>query len=418
MGESFLDYLPAVPVLARFAVIMMAILVVPPQCQRLRLPAVVGLLAVGIVIGPHGLQVGPKHYEVVEFFADVGKLMLMFFAGLEIDLKQFLQTRNRSITFGIATFSFPFAAGMAAGLTFGYGWLAACLTGSLLASHTLLGFPIAKRLGIVRNEAVTVTIGATVFTDIASLLVLAVCLPIHVAGFSTRAFVVQLVQLAVYIPLILVGLGRVVGILLNRFQGAKDKQFLVILISLTAAALVAEAINLEGIVGAFLTGLALNHSVRHSGVKEDVEFIGNTLLIPIFFVMVGFLIDLRVFWDTLVGRPGLVFAIVGGLIVAKLFAAFVVSVRYRYSRNECLVMWSLSLPQVAATLASALVAYEAKNSSGERLIDESVLNSVIVMMVVTSILGPTLTEVFGKRLPEAHGLPIASPELVCGTKSP
>jgi hypothetical protein len=62
------------------------------------------------------------------------------------------------------------------------------------------------------------------------------------------------------------------------------------------------------------------------------------------------------------------------------------------------MMWSLSLPQVAATLAAALTAYEAKAADGTRLIDEPVLNSVIVLMVVTSLLGPILTDVFGKRL--------------------
>jgi Kef-type K+ transport system membrane component KefB len=118
--------------------------------------------------------------------------------------------------------------------------------------------------------------------------------------------------------------------------------------------------------------------------------------------MLGFLIDLRVFAETLVSRPEMVAGIVGGLIVSKLLAAVVASVAVCYSRDQCFAMWSLSLPQVAATLAAALVAYEAKNADGKRLIDEPVLNSVIVMMVVTSILGPILTEVFGKRLPEAQ----------------
>lgn len=415
MLDGILGHLPAVPVIARFAIIMAAILVVPPQCQRIRLPAVVGLVGVGVLIGPHGLQIGPNHYEVVNFFADIGKLMLMFFAGLEIDLEQFLRTRNRSIFFGVSTFTFPFLAGVAAGLTFGYSWLAACLIGSLLASHTLLGFPIADRLGIVNNEAVTVTIGATVFTDIASLLVLAVCIPIHISGFSTQAFIVQIVQLAIYIPAILYGLSTVVGKLLKQFEGAKDKQFLVILISLTGAALAAEAINLEGIIGAFLTGLALNRAVRQSEVKEDVEFFGKALFIPIFFIMVGFIIDLRVFWYSLSDLP-LVIAIVGGLIAAKFIAAFVVSFKLKYSRDEGYIMWSLSMPQVAATLAAAMVAYEAKNWAGEGLIDEPILNSVIVMMIVTSILGPILTEHFGKRLPEAHD-PMAVDESIATSQS-
>jgi Kef-type K+ transport system membrane component KefB len=215
---------------------------------------------------------------------------------------------------------------------------------------------------------------------------------------------VQIVQLAVYIPLVLFGIGYVVGFLLrlSKVKDSKDKQFLVIMLAMTVAALGAEAIRLEGIIGAFLIGLALNRAVRHSAAREDLVFLGNTLFIPIFFIMVGFLIDLHVFVETLVSRPAMVACVVGGLIVAKLLAAIVVSKPFGYSRDQCLITWSLTLPQVAATLAAALVAYEAKNSDGKRLIDEPALNSVIVMMVATSLLGPILTEVFGKRLPEAH----------------
>jgi Kef-type K+ transport system membrane component KefB len=164
------------------------------------------------------------------------------------------------------------------------------------------------------------------------------------------------------------------------------------------AAIGAEAIHLEGIIGAFLAGLALNRAVQESPAKHELEFLGNTLFIPMFFITVGFLIDVRVFATTLASHLGLVVGIVGCLIVSKLLAALLTQRAFGYSRNQRLVMWSLSLPQVAATLAAALVAYEAQDAKGRRLIDEPALNSVIVLMVVTSILGPILTEQFGKRL--------------------
>jgi Kef-type K+ transport system membrane component KefB len=354
-----------------------------------------------VIFGPYGLHVGPKHNEVAEYFAEVGKLLLMFFAGLEVDLQQFQRTRNRSLIFGLATFALPLIAGIAIGMSFGYGWIGALLIGSLLASHTLLGFPIVQRLGLVRNEAVTVSIGATIFTDIASLMVLAVCIPIHMSGFSWSALGLQLVQLAVYVPLIIFGLGGAVGFLMKRTAHSKEGQFLIMLLAVAIAGIAAESINLEGIIGAFLAGLALNRAAHESPAKHDLEFLGNTLFIPVFFVTVGFLIDPRVFVETTVSNLGLVLSIVGGLILAKLAAAIVAQKLFGYSRDEGLIIWSLSLPQVAATLAAALVAFNALNSDGKRLIDEPVLNSVIVLMVVTSVLGPVLTEVIGKRLAAA-----------------
>jgi Kef-type K+ transport system membrane component KefB len=401
MLDRFLESLRDLPLLARFAFALTLLLTVPALCKRIRLPAVVGLLAAGVIFGPYGLHVGPKHNEVAEYFAEVGKLLLMFFAGLEIDVQQFQRTRNRSIIFGLATFLLPLITGFAIGMSFDYGWIGALLIGSLLASHTLLGFPIVQRLGLVRNEAVTVSIGATIFTDIASLMVLAICIPIHMSGFSWSALGLQLVQLAVYVPLVLFGLGGAVQFLMKRTAHSKEGQFLIMLLAVAIAGIAAESINLEGIIGAFLAGLALNRAAHDSPAKHDLEFLGNTLFIPVFFVTVGFLIDPRVFAETIVSNLGLVSSIVIGLILAKFAAAIVTQKLFAYSRDEGLIMWSLSLPQVAATLAAALVAYNALNSEGRRLIDEPVLNSVIVLMVVTSMLGPILTEVFGRRLAAA-----------------
>lgn len=410
-GALSLEFLTELPLLARFALGMAILLVVPVLCRKVRLPAVVGLLMAGVVFGPYGLQVGPKNHEVAHFFADVGKLLLMFFAGLEIDLVQFRRTGRRSLGFGAATFVLPLASGIAVGLVFGYGWLGAVLIGSLLASHTLLGYPIVQRLGVSRDEAVTVTVGATIFTDVASLMILAVCVPIHVAGFSMRAFALQLAELAVYVPLVVFGLGRVTQWLMRRVR-SKEGQFLVILLIVTLAAIGAEAIHLEGIIGAFLAGLALNRAVGESAAKHELEFLGNTLFIPMFFVTVGFLIDVHVFAGTIANHLGLVIGVVGGLIVSKLLAALLTRRALGYSRDQGLVMWSLSLPQVAATLAAALVAYEATDASGRRLIDEPMLNSVIVLMVVTSVLGPILTETFGKRLAAApKAVPSAASEV-------
>lgn len=396
----------ALPPMARFCIGMLILFTIPPLCRRLRLPVVVGLLAAGVLIGPHGLGIAPRHGEVVEFFAELGKLLLMFFAGTEIDLVQFNRTRNRSIVFGVLTFALPLSIGMIVGFAFGYPLVGALLIGSLLASHTLIAYPIVEKHGQLRNEAVTVTIGATVFTDVAALLVLAVCIPIHTSGFAPDTFAIQLLELALYVPAVLLGLGWV-SRKLFALKPAKEGQFALLLLLVAVAAVAAEAINLEGIIGAFLAGLAVNTATRDSEAKHELEFIGNHLFIPVFFLTIGFLIDLQTFARTLVDHFWLVFGIVGGLIGSKFLAAEFARRRFGYTRLEGLTMWSLSLPQVAATLAAALVAYGTMNGNGERLVGLPVLNSVIVLLVVTSILGPILTERFVKQLPQ-----VAAPEPV------
>lgn len=398
MVDSFLESLTHLPSLTRFAIALAVFLFVPKWCAKAGLPSAVGLLAAGVLFGPSGLAVAPKNPPVAAFFSEIGKLLLMFFAGLEIDIRQFNRTRNRSLVFGVLTFALPMLAGIGVGRFFGYDWLASLLIGSLLASHTLLGFPIVQRLGLTDNEAVTVTIGATIFTDLGSLLVLAICLPVHSVGFSATAFVVQLLELAIYVPLVLFGLSALGRRFLRRRGDTTENQFFLIFLVMVVAAEGAELIHLEAIIGAFLAGLAVNRSLKKSEAKEQLEFLANTLFIPMFFLTIGFLIDVKVFLSTLRDNFGLCAGIVAGLIVAKMLAAFAAQKIFRYSTTEGLLMGALSLPQVAATLAAALVAFETRNSDGVRLIDEPVINTVIVLMVVTSVLGPVLTERFGKRL--------------------
>jgi Kef-type K+ transport system membrane component KefB len=172
---------------------------------------------------------------------------------------------------------------------------------------------------------------------------------------------------------------------------------------MVVAGLGAELVDLEAIIGAFVAGLAVNRALSDSKGKEELEFLGQTLFVPMFFLSIGFLIDIRVFWHTLIDKAGLVAGIVGGLIASKFIAAYLTQKKYGYSQNQRGMIWSLSLPQVAATLATAIVGYEAKNAAGVRLIDEPVINTVLVLVVVTSILGPMLTEFYGKRLQAQQG---------------
>jgi Kef-type K+ transport system membrane component KefB len=286
------------------------------------------------------------------------------------------------------------------------------LIGSLMASHTLLGFPIVQRMKLVTDEAVAVAIGGTVFTDLASLLVLAVCLPIHSSGFSTTVFAVQIAELVAYVLVVFVALSALGHWLIERMGDSKDRQAILILLIIALAGFGAEVINLEPIIGAFLAGLAINRALRHSEAKEQLDFLGNTLFIPMFFVSIGFLIDVRVFLETLVARTGLVIGVVGGLIAAKFLAAQLTQRLFGYSRSEGHLIWSLSLPQVAATLAAAIVAFQTKNAAGIRLIDEAVINTVLVLVVVTAILGPMLTEYFGRqRLAEQNAATKATASL-------
>jgi Kef-type K+ transport system membrane component KefB len=320
----------------------------------------------------------------MKLFSDIGLLYLMFVAGLEIDLKQFHQVKFRAAGFGSLTFLIPLITGTTIGRFFGFEWNSAILLGSLMSSHTLMTYPIVSRLGVVRNEAVTVTIGGTIFTDIGALIVLAICVGINRGNFTSASLFFLLGSLAVYTTVVLFGLDRAGREFFRRSGTDEGNQFLFVLLAVFLAAFGAQLIGIEKIVGAFLAGLAVNDVLGESSTKEKVVFVGSVLFIPIFFVDIGLLINIPAFINSL-ASIWLCLAIVIGLIISKFLAAFCTKLLYRYSWSETLTIWSMSLPQVAATLAAALVG----NRAG--LLSDDVLNSVVVMMLVTVTIAPLIT---------------------------
>lgn len=390
--EQITNLIPEGPIV-EFTLLLLVILIVPPIFENLRLPGLIGLLVAGVVLGPDGAKLLNPNTDTIKLLSDIGKIYLMFVAGLEIDIQQFRKTKNRSIGFGAATFLVPLIVGTIVGRSFGFDWNPAILIGSLLASHTLLGYPIVNRLGVVGNEAVTVTIGATIFTDIAALLVLAICVSFNAGEFTAFSLILQLVLLGLYAAGVLFGVDWVGKEYFRRTGDEEGNQFLFVLLALFLAAVGAQLINVDQIVGAFLAGLAVNDVVGNGPVKEKVEFVGSVLFIPFFFVGMGLLLDINGFIETLTTSLGLTLAIVFGLLGSKFLAALVAKILYRYQWIETLTMWSLSVPQVAATLAAALVGVQ------QGVITSEVFNTVIVLMLVTSIFGPLMTARFASKLP-------------------
>ncbi|PSO78783.1 MAG: sodium:proton antiporter [Cyanobacteria bacterium QH_9_48_43] len=390
--EQLLPAMPAGP-LGTFTILLLVSLLVPPLAQQLRLPGLVGLIGAGAVLGEHGLNWIDADSETMQLLSDIGKIYLMFVAGLEIDLAEFRRARNRSLSFGVATFVLPLLAGLLVGRAFGSDWNASILLGSLMSSQTLLAYPIVSRLGVARSEPVVVTIGATIFTDIAALLLLAVSISIHTGGFSPFNLIAQVVGLALYAAVVLVGFDWAGRRYIQRTGDEQSNQFLFVLLAVFLASVGAQAINIDRIVGAFLAGLAVNDAIGHSPVEEKVQFVGSSLFIPFFFINIGLLVDFPVFVETLATELGLAAAVVVVLVGSKFLGALAVARCFRYSWNDMAVMGSLSLPQVAATLAAALAGLETG------VLSEELFNAVIVLMLVTALLGPLLTERFASKMP-------------------
>jgi Kef-type K+ transport system membrane component KefB len=407
-------HLPEVPLTEAgwlFALLFTLVLIVPVASARLRLPMVVGFVLTGMLIGP-GVSGLLEREGGVELLGTAGLLYLMFIAGLELDLDEFIEHRQASLAFGVSSFLAPMVIGTVAMLALGFDPLPAVLLASCWASHTLVAYPEYQRYGTARNRAVSVTVGATILTDTAALLVLAVVAGIH-RGEIGPAFWLTLV------PSIVVLLGFTLWVLpvLGRrfFSGLGQDtsiRFVFVIAVVFAIAGLAELAGIEGIVGAFLAGLAMNRLVPHgSPLMERLEFFGDQFMIPLFLLSVGLLIDPRILLDPQALLLGGAFIVVA--IVAKLVAAVGTGKLFGYDGPEIGSMFALSSAQAAATLAAILVGVNVG------LIDERTLNAVIAVIAFTCLLSSWLGSRYARQLPApparaevgaAVVVPVARPE--------
>lgn len=369
------------------------IIVGPILAERIRLPGMIGLLIGGWLIGANGLGIVPGGGGIVEELGTVGLLYLMFLAGLELDLGVFARYRSKAVVLALLTFALPLGAGAGAGILLGYSTAAAVLLGSLFASHTLVTYPLVKRMGLSTNPAVAVAVGATIVTDTLALMVLAVVAGSTGGTASGAELVLQLtVGLGILVIWSFAILPRITQWFFSTLGQQRVLRYVYLIAALLASAVAAEMVGIEGIVGAFFAGLALNRFVpNESSFMERVEFFGAALFIPMFLVSVGTIIDPAVVFDPRTLALAAVFAAACG--VGKFLAAVACIPLFRFTWNESQLVFALTTPQAAATLAATFVGLQIG------LFTVTVVNAVMVLIVISLIASSVTAERYGPRIP-------------------
>ncbi|OIJ10343.1 cation/H(+) antiporter [Anaerobacillus arseniciselenatis] len=374
-----------------FALAMVIFLVAPLLMNKLKVPGLIGLIIAGIIVGPNGLGVLDRDPTIV-LLGTVGLLYIIFIAGLEIDLDGFKKYRNRSFVFGLLSFTIPFILGTGLGLFLQYSIPASILLGSLLGSHTLLAYPIASRLGISKNKAVTTTVGGTIMTDTLALLVLAVIAGMKQDELTITFWLQMFVSLSLFVIIVLFGVPLIARSFFRNMSSQGSMEYLFVMAILFVCAFFATIAGVEPIIGAFLAGLALNRLIFEQGpLMNRIKFVGNAIFIPFFLLSVGMLMDFRV----LIEEPKawlVALSIVLFVNFGKAFAAWISGNIYSYSKDEIKLMYGLSIPQAAATLAATLVGFELG------LFNLATVNGVIIMILVTCLIGPYMVEKYSRKI--------------------
>lgn len=393
MHTESLFSLPISNPVALFGLAMVIILVAPLLAVRLRLPGIVGVLLAGLIVSPNALNLMARD-ETIVLLGTVGLLYIMFQAGLEVNMIEFSRHRRQSLQFGITTFLLPLVIGTAIGLyLIELGWGASILLGSLFASHTLLAYPAVSRLGLAAEASVTTTVGGTILTDTLALLVLAITAnSVGDEPTGWQFWLLLVGKIAIYSVAVFTLLPRIGRWFFRHYPISEYEPFVFILAAVFVTAFFAEVAGIEPIIGAFVAGLILNRLVPHqSTLMNRIQFVGESLFIPFFMLSVGMLIDLRVLfggWDAWIVAGSMI----GAVMLSKWMAAQLARPLFGYSRAQAGLMYGLTIPQAAATLAAALVGFEIG------LFNENILNGTILMMLVTCVIGPLLADYYGRRL--------------------
>lgn len=400
-----------------FALVMLIILLAPIFVRKIKVPGLVGIILAGTIVGPSILGLLERD-STIELLGTVGLLYLMFMAGLSIDLNRFEKLRNQSIGFGTLSYIFPAIGAYYAGIYLvDYSIESSLLLGAIVGSHTLLAYPIVERLGITKNTAVTMSMGGTLVTDTLSLGTLAVIAGTvgesQGAGYWT-AFATSIAVFLVAAILILPRLGRW---FFRNMQHDTYVDFVFLMAVLFSTAFLAELAGLASIIGAFIAGLLLNRLVPMNGtLMNRVQFVGNAMFIPFFLISVGMLVDVQVLASLEVWLIAIVFAAL--VFVGKGVASTIIKFIKGFSSAEGYVIFGLTTPQSAATLAVTLLGYDLG------FFDQTAVNAVVILILMTCLVGPWLVEKYGRDVaiqeedkpyepsetPQRILVPLANPE--------
>lgn len=400
----FSSYFPVTDPTWVFFIVLCIILLAPMIMTKLRIPHIIGMVLAGIIVGKYGLNILERD-DSFELFGQVGLYYIMFLAGLEMDTDGLRKNAKQVAIFGLLTFLIPFVLVYLAGINImGYSVHATLLLCCIMASNTLIAYPIVGKYGLQRHKSVTISVGASMIALTLALLSLSMIVSLADSGSSVPmplTVMLILVKLAVYCIVLLLIIPRVARWFLQRYSDAVT-QFIFILSLLFLCSGICSLIGLEGVFGAFYGGLLLNRYIpRVSPLMGRLEFIGNALFIPYFLIGVGMLINIRaLFYSWHTAYIVLIMVVIG--TVGKLLAGYIVGIGLRFPLSYGHMMFGLTSAHAAGSIAIVMVGRNLQIADGVYLVDNEMLNGVVMMILFTCIISSVMTELACREIVLYH----------------
>lgn len=391
-------YFPITDPTLIFFVVLCIILFAPIVMSRLRIPHIIGMVLAGVIVGPYGLNILIRDSSF-ELFGKVGLLYIMFLAGLEMNISSIKKRRGQFMIFGLLTFFIPFVTGYVVGTRMlGYSGGAALLLACIMASNTLIAYPIVCKYGLQKHTGVALSVGSSMLALTLSLLILAAIVGVGEGrGGNPWFWVLFPVKVAVFCAAVVIVIPRLTRWFFRRFADSV-MLYIYVLSMLFLSAAVSEICGLEGIFGAFLAGLVFNRFIPSvSPLMNRIEFIGNALFIPYFLIGVGMLIDITVLFHGF-ATLWVVVCMVLFATLSKAAAAYASCFAFKMPLLHGHIMFGLTEAHAAGGIAMAMVGMEITTSDGMHLIDNNMLNGVVMMILFTCIISSMVVEDSARRI--------------------
>ncbi|EPH16919.1 cation:proton antiporter [Hoylesella oralis] len=385
------SYFPFTDPTLVFFVVLLIILFAPIVMGKLRIPHIIGMVLAGVVIGKYGLNILERDNSF-ELFGKVGLYYIMFLAALEMDMEGFKKNKYRVLVFGISTFVLPFLLTYLMGIAIlGYSSAVSLLLGCIMASNTLIAYPIVGRYGLQRKPSVILSVGSSMIALLLALIFLAGIVTFYNNGNNVGFWLLFVAKFALYCAGMIWLVPRLTRWFLRRYSDAV-MQFTFILAIMFMGAALSEVAGVEGIFGAFLSGLILNRYIPHvSPLMNRIEFIGNALFIPYFLIGVGMLIDVswlfhggNIIW--------VVLCITFFGTLGKGLAAYLSAMIFRLPRSSGHMMFGLTSAHAAGAIAMVMVGMKIEVSEGRYLVDSEILNGIVLVILFTCVISSMITE--------------------------
>lgn len=388
---DFSQYLPITSPTLIFFVVLFIILIAPIVMGKLRIPHTIGMVLAGIVIGPYGLNILERDSSF-ELFGRVGLLYIMFLAGIEMDMEGLKKDLGKVTVFGLLTCFVPFILTYLSCVWYlGYPSLASLLLGCIMASNTLVAYPIVVRYGLQRSTVTTLSVGASMLSLLIALVVTAALVGSMSGDTGTLFWVMFFVKFVVWCIAMTWLIRHMTRWFLRRYSDSV-MQYIFVLAVMFISAATCELIGLEGILGAFVSGLVLNRFIPNiSPLMNRIEFIGNAIFIPYFLIGVGMLINAGLLLEG--GNTILVVACIGIFgTLGKAIAAFLTSFFFHRSVHEGNLMFGMTSAHAAGAIALVMVGVNLEIAPGQHLLGDEALNAVVIMILFTCIISTVVTD--------------------------